>query len=383
MDFRIDAAFATPLSLFRTSTIPFYPSISHKEQPRCSTNPSTKKFMRRDLQNLDIPSFSEVVQRVSPNNYPLKRRLPKTLQINIGLTCNLACAHCHVDSSPHRSETMSAQVATRLIELVNNTPSIEVVDITGGAPEMHAQFRSLVRAFREMGKSVIDRCNLTVLLLEEQSDLVQFLAHHRVRVVASLPCYTPENVKKQRGNGVFDDSIEALARLNAAGYGRDPSLVLDLVYNPVGTSLPPPQAKLELDYKRELKNAFDIDFTSLICITNMPIKRFADDLIVRGRLEQYVNLLADNFNPGNVANVMCLDMVHVAHDGSFYDCDFNYALDMKLPGPNQDISIRRASGLNVFDIDSLAELGEKRIRTGPHCFGCTAGNGSSCGGILS
>lgn len=278
---------------------------------------------------------------------------------------------------------MNAQVATRLIELVKNTPSIEVVDITGGAPEMHAQFRVLVRAFREMGKSVIDRCNLTVLLREEQSDLVQFLVEHRVRIVASLPCYTPENVKKQRGNGVFDDSIEALSRLNAAGYGRDPSLVLDLVYNPVGTSLPPPQENLELDYKRELKNAFDIDFTNLICITNMPIKRFADDLIVRGRLEEYVNLLSDNFNPKNLQNVMCLDMVHVAHDGTFYDCDFNYALDMKLPNPNQNVSIRRASGLNVFDIDSLAELVGRSIRTGPHCFGCTAGHGSSCGGNLS
>ncbi|KAI0565853.1 Radical SAM domain protein [Gracilaria domingensis] len=278
---------------------------------------------------------------------------------------------------------MTSLVADRLLHLTENSPSIEVADITGGAPEMHSQFRPLVRAFRKMGISVIDRCNLTVLMREDQSDLVQFLAENQVRVVASLPCYTPENVKKQRGNGVFDESIEALRRLNEAGYGRHPSLKLDLVYNPVGATLPPPQRKLEVDYRRELKRAFDIDFTSLMCITNMPIKRFADDLLAHGRLEQYVNLLVNNFNVQNVENVMCLDMVHVAYDGSFYDCDFNYALDMHLPAPNGSSSVRKTKGLNVFDVDSFAELQSGEIRTGTHCFGCTAGSGSSCGGNLS
>ncbi|CAN8063892.1 unnamed protein product [Agarophyton chilense] len=278
---------------------------------------------------------------------------------------------------------MSSLTADRLIHLTENTPSIQVADITGGAPEMHSQFRPLVRAFRKMGISVIDRCNLTVLLQADQYDLVHFLAEHQVRVIASLPCYTSQNVEKQRGNGVFDSSIEALRRLNDVGYGRDPLLKLDLVYNPVGALLPPSQGQLEIDYKRELKRAFDIDFTSLMCITNMPIKRFADDLLAHGRLEQYVNLLINSFNSQNVNNLMCLDMVHVSHEGCFYDCDFNYALGMHLPVPNENTSVRKTKGLSVFDVDSFADLQARKIQTGTHCFGCTAGSGSSCGGNLS
>lgn len=350
---------------------------------RCAATQPTKKAQRRSLENLNLPQFSEVLKHSAPKNYPLKRRVAKTLQINIGLTCNLACSHCHVESSPNRSETMSPEVANRLIELARNTSTLETVDITGGAPEMHSQFRPLVRAFVDMGISVIDRCNLTILHQEGQSDLAEFLTKNGVKIVASMPCYTPENVTKQRGDGVFDGSIDALQKLNACGYGRDPKLQLDLVYNPAGATLPPQQQQLENDYKRELKKAFDIDFNNLICITNMPIKRFADDLLVHGGLEEYMNLLINNFNESTVDRVMCLDMVHVAYDGSLFDCDFNYALDMYLPATTGSVPMRRTKGLSVFDVGSLGELHGKSLRTGAHCFGCTAGSGSSCGGSLS
>lgn len=248
---------------------------------------------------------------------------------------------------------------------------------------MHDMFRYLVTHFSAMGKQVIDRCNLTVLETEGQHDLVQFLAENRAKVVASMPCYSPENVERQRGNGVFDASIRALQQLNQAGYGRPGSgLQLDLVYNPGGASLPPPQQKLEQDYKMALKEKFDIEFSNLICITNMPIKRFADDLLIQNNLNDYMSLLVSAFNPGTVDSLMCLDMVHVAWDGRFYDCDFNYALEMTMNrGANRPIAMKE--GLSVFDIDSFEELVGRGIATGKHCYGCTAGSGSSCGGSLS
>lgn len=282
---------------------------------------------------------------------------------------------------------MSATVASRVFELAANAPSVSTVDITGGAPEMHAQFRPLVTQMRSLGLQVIDRCNLTVLEQSGQEDLVQFLAENGVKVVASLPCYTVENVEKQRGDGVFDASIRALLKLNDAGYGRQGSgLDLDLVYNPGGPSLPPAQESLEKDYRRELRRAFGIEFSNLICITNMPIKRFADDLLMGGHLQEYMELLVASFNPETVDSVMCRDMVHVAWDGRIYDCDFNYALEMTLPvskKKREATLLPMPEGLTVFDVDSLDELTDKQIRTGLHCYGCTAGRGSSCGGILS
>lgn len=282
---------------------------------------------------------------------------------------------------------MSATVASRVFELAANSPSVSTVDITGGAPEMHAQFRPLVSQMRTLGLQVMNRCNLTVLEQSGQEDLVQFLADNRVKVVASLPCYTVENVEKQRGDGVFDSSIRALRSLNDAGYGRQGSgLELDLVYNPGGPSLPPAQESLEEDYRRELRRAFGIEFSKLSCITNMPIKRFADDLMIRGQLQEYMGLLVASFNPETVDSVMCRDMVHVAWDGRIYDCDFNYALDMTLPvnkEKREAALLPMPEGLTVFDVDSLNELTDKRIRTGMHCYGCTAGHGSSCGGTLS
>lgn len=272
---------------------------------------------------------------------------------------------------------MSPLTASRLVHIASLTPSLTTVDITGGAPEMHSQFRYLVTAFSGLGLQVLDRCNLTVLQQPDQQDLIPFLAQHNVKVIASLPCYTIDNVNKQRGNGVFDDSILALQRLNDAGYGQPGSpLELDLVFNPLGPNLPPPQEVLEADYKRELRKAFGIEFSKLICITNMPIKRFADDLVRQNRLLEYMDLLVSTFNPDIVPSVMCRSMVHVAWDGRIYDCDFNYALEMTLPnGTGRD--------LTVFDIESLNEMMKRPIRTSSHCYGCTAGSGSSCAGSLA
>lgn len=282
---------------------------------------------------------------------------------------------------------MSSVVAARLLELASAASSLRTVDITGGAPELHAQFRPLVQGARALGLQVIDRCNLTVTEQPGQEDLVQFLANNRVKVVASLPCYSVENVEKQRGEGVFDASIRALQQLNDAGYAKDGSgLELDLVYNPGGPFLPPPQQQLEEDYRRELRRAFGIEFSKLVCITNMPIKRFADDLAREGRMQEYMDLLVRNFNRDTVDSVMCRDMVHVAWDGRMYDCDFNYALEMTLPVDAKvrlDMPLRMPNGLTVFDIAGLEETEGRTIRTGLHCYGCTAGHGSSCGGALA
>lgn len=353
---------------------------SRRNVPMLSLAASERKKTRRSLASLDVPAFQQTLSERVPSHSPLTRSIPTTLQINIGLTCNLACRHCHVESSPSRTETMPLFIADRLIQIAGNDSNLRTVDITGGAPEMHEQFRHLVSRFSQMGLTVIDRCNLTVLELPGQEDLASFLASNRVKVVASLPCYSPENVERQRGDGVFDSSIRALQQLNAAGYGRkDTGLELDLVYNPGGPSLPPSQDALEHDYKRELKRAFDIEFSNLICITNMPIKRFADDLLLRGSLQEYMDLLVSSFNPSTVPSVMCLDMVHVSWDGAFHDCDFNYALDMKVSDPLSESN----KSLSVFDISSFSEMSGMKITTAKHCYGCTAGNGSSCGGTLS
>jgi len=362
--------------------------------PAAAARRATRAAALRTARSLDaaapagVPSFAAAV--VDAGLPTLTRAGASTLQVNIGLTCNLACRHCHVESSPSRSETMLSTVAARVVALATAPGSpVRTVDITGGAPELHAAFRPLVSALSAAGVRVMDRCNLTVMEVEGQADLADFLADHRVDVVASLPCYTPDNVEAQRGDGVFDASIRALQRLNARGYGRPGGCRLDLVYNPGGAVLPPPQEALEGDYRRELRRAFGIEFSSLVAITNMPIKRFADDLRRDGRLGDYLSLLAGAFNADTVDRVMCRDMVHVAWDGRMYDCDFNYALEMGLGVPRGGASADAAAapaagatGLTVFDVDCVSELVGKRIRTGLHCFGCTAGSGSSCGGEL-
>jgi len=305
---------------------------------------------------------------------PLRRTRVTTLQLNIGLRCNLACHHCHVESGPKREERLDRRGCERILELLERNPQVESLDITGGAPEMHPDFRDLVRGARALGRRVIDRCNLTILFEPGQEDTDAFFAEQGVEIVASLPCYSLENVEAQRGRGVFDGSIRALQRLNARGYARPESgLVLDLVYNPVGAFLPPSQASLEADYREKLQNEFGIVFDRLLTITNMPIKRFAHELQREGEYEAYMALLVNHFNPDNVERLMCRNLVSVSHDGTLHDCDFNQALEIPLHG----------SGRTIFDIDDLDELAGGRIATGDHCFGCTSGSGSSCGGALS
>lgn len=302
----------------------------------------------------------------------LRRREVTTLQINMGKLCNQACHHCHVEAGPKRTEIMPAGVADRVLAVLAATPSIRTVDITGGAPELNENFRRLVSETRRMQKQVIDRCNLTVLFEPGLETLAEFLAANNVEITASLPCYTESNVDQQRGKGAFEKSIRVLRLLNKIGYGQPgSSLALNLVYNPLGASLPPPQEKLEADYKSHLRESFGIEFNRLFTITNMPIKRFADMLVREGKHESYMGLLANHFNPATVGHVMCRDLVSIGWDGKIYDCDFNQMLDLETPG-----------GKNIWEIDSFSELANSGIATDSHCFGCTAGAGSSCGGSL-
>ncbi|MEE9280568.1 MAG: arsenosugar biosynthesis radical SAM (seleno)protein ArsS [Myxococcota bacterium] len=306
---------------------------------------------------------------------PLRRQTVTTLQLNVTLRCNLACHHCHVESGPKRTEAMPPKVVERLLELVESSPGLRTLDLTGGAPEMHPQFRDLVAAARSAGLEVLDRCNLTIFYESGYEDLPEFLARHGVTVIASLPCYTKENVESQRGRHVFQPSIEALRWLNRLGYGvPDSGLRLDLVYNPLGPSLPPPQDELERDYKRELGDGFGITFDRLLTITNMPIKRFGDMLARRGQASEYMSLLVNHFNPATVPQLMCRSLVSVGQDGQLFDCDFNQALELPLGG---------GKPLTIWEIERLAELEGGPIATAAHCFGCTAGAGSSCGGALA
>ncbi len=305
---------------------------------------------------------------------PLRRGPAAVLQVNVGLRCDLACHHCHVEAGPNRTETMDAATAERVLELLERNPGLETLDLTGGAPELNEQFRRLVRGARALGRAVIDRCNLTVLYQPGQEDTAEFLAENGVTVVASLPCYTRENVDRQRGRDVFDRSIEALRWLNRLGYGdTDSALGLDLVYNPQGASLPPPQAELEERFRKELHELFGVAFRRLITITNMPIKRFAHALAREGRNEEYMSLLVNHFNPRTVPGLMCRDMISVGYDGQLYDCDFNQMLGLPLGGRKR----------TVWELSDAAALEGEPIATAGHCYGCTAGAGSSCGGVLA
>ncbi len=303
---------------------------------------------------------------------PLTRRELDTLQVNLGYLCNLSCAHCHVDAGPGRTEVMDAETADLLLEVLDRAP-VRTLDLTGGAPELNPQFRRLVRAARERGVHVIDRCNLTVLLVPGQEDLAGFLADQRVEITASLPCYLEENVQQQRGRGVYGDSIRALQRLNELGYGERAELPLNLVYNPVGASLPPPQAALEADYKRELGERFGIRFNRLLTLANMPISRFGAVLLAQGQYRDYMTLLRDSFSAANLDTVMCRSLLSVDWRGYLYDCDFNQMLQLPLPDPG-----RR----HLRDLLRAPGLAGLPIATGEHCYGCTAGQGSSCGGAL-
>ena len=295
-----------------------------------------------------------------------------TLQVNLGYQCNQSCLHCHVNAGPNRKEAMDEQTLEQIL-LVLVARQIGTLDLTGGAPELHRKFRDLVDKATALGVHVIDRCNLTILFENGQDGLAEFLAGHKVEVVASLPCYLSENVDKQRGEGVFDKSIAALLQLNALGYGCEGSgLVLNLVYNPQGPSLPPDQVALQVAYKRELFERFGIIFNHLFVMTNMPIQRFGSTLISRGQFNDYMLLLKENFSAANAASVMCRNLVSVDWQGYLYDCDFNQQLGLALPGEG------RPHLRDLLQTDLQGNL----IRIADHCYGCTAGQGSSCGGVL-
>ena len=296
----------------------------------------------------------------------------ETVQLNIGLRCNLACHHCHVESSPARDEQMTWETMQLVLDAAQACGA-GTIDITGGAPEMHPQFRRFVAAARAIGKRVMVRTNLTILLEDGYEDLAEFFREHTVHLIASLPCYLESNVDQQRGRGVYQGSVEAIRRLNRIGYGIDPALPLDLVYNPLGPSLPPAEKQLEQEYRRELSSRFDIHFTRLITITNLPIGRFLHELRRAGTDQQYMQLLEQSFNPATLPGLMCRHQLHVGWDGRLYDCDFNFALGLGSH-PNSCGHVRD------FDPDRYLH---RSIVTGPHCFGCTAGHGSSCGGALA
>jgi radical SAM/Cys-rich protein len=308
-------------------------------------------------------------QKLQAHRQILTRRALQTLQVNVGRKCNQTCRHCHVEAAPWRTEMMSAQTAQRVGEWIQiHRP--ELVDITGGAPELSEHFRFLVETARANGCRVMDRNNLTIMETPAFGWLPKYLAAHEVEVVASLPCYHQENVDAQRGDGVFEKSIRALQKLNSVGYGS--RLPLHLVYNPLGPKLPPSQAELEPDYRTELKSRFGIEFTCLYTITNQPIGRFAEDLREHGQWDDYLELLANSFNPSTVENLMCRSTLSVGWQGEIYDCDFNQMLGMQMCNHNP-----------LFLWDVTPELIQGRaIQTGPHCLACTAGCGSSCTGAL-
>ena len=344
------------------------------------------------------PDHDPFAARLAADGQSLSRHGVTTLQINVGKMCNLACHHCHVEAGPNRTEIMTWEVMEKILGWLDRHRgelAVETVDLTGGAPEMNPHFRRLVGALRERGVHVLDRCNLTILLEPGYDDLPGFLGEHGVEIVASLPCYLEENVDKQRGMGVYEGSIEALRRLNAVGYGRDGSrLRLDLVYNPVGYSLPPGQADLETDYKRELADRFGIVFNRLWTITNMPIKRFEHQLRRDGEYDAYMRRLFDAHQRENVDAVMCRSLVSVGWRGAVYDCDFNQMLSipLSLGDTEEGASADTGGGADEHAVESGArklweftprELIDRGIRTGGHCFGCTAGAGSSCTGALA
>jgi radical SAM/Cys-rich protein len=314
------------------------------------------------------------VAKLNLKDHGLQRRAVDVLQVNLGRYCNLACIHCHVESGPTRKEMMSREHIDAVLHFLART-GIPTLDITGGAPELHPDFAYLVVAARALGRHVMDRCNLTVIFEPGMEYLPEFFKRNEVELMCSLPCYSEENVDKQRGKGTFDASIRALQQLNEVGYGQpDSDLVLNLVYNPVGPHLPPPQEKLERDYKRILAEQFGITFNYLYCLTNMPITRYATHLKLRGEYDRYRELLESSFNAATVDQVMCRNLISIGWDGSVFDCDFNQMLNL----PITDGAGKR---LHISSL-TLAQLMKPAITIGDHCYACTAGAGSSCGGSL-
>ena len=338
-------------------------SLLHRLSPL-----ATASEQLRILDAIDgCPEFADVLRE--HDLHALTADRIEILQVNVGKLCNMTCHHCHVDAGPDRREIMTREMIDACLNVIREN-QIGTLDLTGGAPEMNPHFRYFVTEARKLGTHVIDRCNLTILLAPGYEDLAQFLADHEVEIVASLPCYLEENTDKQRGNGAYRQSVEALQRLNALGYGT--SKTLTLVYNPVGASLPPDQSSLEEQYREHLKREYDVDFTRLFTITNMPISRFLEDLIQQGRVESYMKKLLEAFNPSAAQGVMCRQLISVGWDGRLYDCDFNQMLSLPVV-ENQPRSIQDFN---------LTKLAQRPIHTGRHCFGCTAAAGSGCLGAI-
>ncbi len=306
--------------------------------------------------------------------YPLKPTGIQIFQVNVGKMCNQVCKHCHVDAGPDRKEIMTVDTMKQCLDALKNNPLLKTVDLTGGAPEMNPNFRWFVEEIKKLDRHVIVRSNLTIILANKKYyDLPQFYKQHNIEVVSSLPFYTQDRTDRQRGDGVFEDSIKALQMLNEVGYGKEGTgLILNLVYNPAGAFLPPQQDALQNEYKKELKEKFDIDFNNLFAITNLPISRYLDYLLQSGNYEKYMEKLVNAYNPVAAANVMCRNTISIGWDGYLYDCDFNQMLEMKVEGTSKHIS--------RFDTNIL---NGRNIIVNQHCFGCTAGSGSSCGGAVT
>ena len=313
-------------------------------------------------------------QKLDDHGLTLTRLKPTILQLNLGKLCNIACVHCHVNAGPHRKELITTEDLNRTIDWFETT-DIPTLDLTGGTPEMHPDFRDLVERVRnfDQPRSVMTRLNATIIEEPGYEWIPEFHTKHKIICVASMPCYSPENVNEQRGNNVFDRSITAFQKLNKLGYGIDPELRLNLVYNPNGAFLPPDQKELEATYKREMKEHFDIEFHDLYCITNMAIARYASYLKRNKQLDEYNQLLVENFNPASIEGLMCRDTISVDWMGKVFDCDFNQQLNMQL---------KNGKPLDIWDLD-LDKFEKMPIKTAAHCFGCTAGAGSSCGGSLT
>ncbi|MCH7603891.1 MAG: arsenosugar biosynthesis radical SAM protein ArsS [Planctomycetes bacterium] len=334
------------------------------------------------MSTIDLPILNGTSFRAKFETELLAAPVIRTLQINIGYVCNLACRHCHVESSPARiapEDNMSEETARRIADWALTQSCLQNIDITGGSPEMNPNFRWMVEMFHEAGLHIMDRCNPTIIDFVDRKTgrsyewVPEFLATNQVEVIASMPCYSEENVEKQRGKGAFNASVAGLLKLNAAGYGVDPNLLLNLVYNPVGAVLPPPQDDLQADYKRELKDRFGLVFNELWTITNMPIKRWRHELERTGELASYMSMLINAYNPHTIDDLMCRHQINIDPRGRLYDCDFNQALDMPTPHLHDRF---------IWELD-VDDLTDRVIATDDHCYGCTAGAGSSCGGALA
>ena len=306
---------------------------------------------------------------IKNTNFPsIRRSCLKTIQVNLGYKCNQSCLHCHVNAGPKRREMMDKKTIDNVIDFAINN-NIETVDLTGGAPEINKYFKYMVKQLRQHDIRIIDRCNLTILNEDGMEDLPSFFVKHKIEIIASLPCYIKKNVDRQRGKGVFDESIKILRLLNDIGYGMKKDLILNLVYNPQGPVLPPSQSKLEKEYKSYLRESFDIEFNNLFTITNMPINRFGSTLVSQDKFNSYMKLLKSSFSEKAKENVMCKELISIDYNGNVFDCDFNQMLKMNLSGKETHITKITKKYLH-----------NREISTGDHCYGCTAGSGSSCGG---